>query len=131
MTYGHAATAYREREILTASPAKLIVIIYDHLLVNLRRAKVAHEANNIEVRVDAICRAREAVMELLASTDVERGGSIAVNLRSLYVFLFNELLVMGRLPDATRLQKLAEIALNLREAFATIAATPAVETPAA
>ena len=131
MSYAHAAGAYREREILTASPAKLVVIIFDHLLVNLRRAKLAHEARNVEARVEAVCKAREAVMELLASTDVERGGEIAQNLRSLYVFLFNELLVMGHSPDAVRLQKITDTVMNLREAFATIAATPVAESPAA
>jgi flagellar protein FliS len=131
MSYAHAAGAYREREILTASPAKLVVIVFDHLLVNLRRAKLAHEAGNVEARVEAVCKAREAVMELLASTDVERGGEIAQNLRALYVFLFNELLVMGHSPDALRLQKIAETVMNLREAFAAIAANPVAESPAA
>ena len=35
-----AAVAYREREVLTAAPGRLVVIVFDHLLVNLRRARI-------------------------------------------------------------------------------------------
>jgi flagellar protein FliS len=131
MAYGNAAGTYREREILTASPAKLVVIVYDHLLANLCRARLAIEANKIEARINAVGKAREAVMELLAGTDVERGGTLAVNLQSLYVFLYSELNVIVHAPDAARVEKLCEIVSHLREAFASVAATNAVQSPAA
>src|SRR5437868_9165369 len=91
MSYAHAASAYRDREVMTASPARLVVIVYDQFLVNLRRARFAIEADNATQRVDALGKARDAIMELLISTDVERGGHIANNLRSLYAFVFSEL----------------------------------------
>ena len=132
MAYGNTAgNTYREREILTASPAKLVVIVYDHLLANLCRARLAIEAKKIEARIDAVGKAREAVVELLAGTDVERGGTLAVNLQSLYVFIFSELNAIVHNPDAERVDKLAEIVSHLREAFASIAATSSVQSPAA
>src|SRR4051794_5948419 len=114
MAYGNAAGMYREREILTASPAKLVVIVYDHLLANLCRARLAIEANKIEARIDAVGKAREAVVELLAGTDVERGGTLAVNLQSLYVFMFGELNAIVHEPNAERVEKLADIVSHLR-----------------
>jgi flagellar protein FliS len=132
MTYRNPAIAYREREVLTASPGKLVVIVFDHLLANMRRAKMAIEAKKIEARVEAMGKARAAAMELLVSTDLERGGALAQNLRSLYVFMFNELLGIGRVPDPARMDRLIEIATTLRDAFATIAAEASVaRTPAA
>ena len=65
MSYASAAVAYREREVLSAAPGRLVVMVFDHLLVNLRRARIAMEANNVQVRVEAIAKAREAAMELL------------------------------------------------------------------
>jgi flagellar secretion chaperone FliS len=127
----NAAIAYREQEILSASPARLIVIIYDHMLANLRRAKVAIEVNNIEARAEAIGKARSAVTELLVSTDVERGGQIAQNLRSLYVFLFNELSALSRKPDPYRVERLIGIANELREGFAKLASDATLKAPAA
>jgi flagellar protein FliS len=85
MSYSHA-NVYREREVLSASPEKLVVITFDYVLVNLRRARMAIEAGNIELRVQSMSKAREGVMELLMSTDAERGGEMTVRLRALYAF---------------------------------------------
>ena len=43
MSYGafaKQAARYREAEVLSASPAQLVVIVYEHLLTNLRRARL-------------------------------------------------------------------------------------------
>lgn len=130
MSYSQA-NVYREREVLTASPEKLVVMIFDHVLVNLRRARVAIEANNIERRVQALSRAREGVMELLMSVDPERGGPIANNLLSLYSFVVRELFEVGRSKDVRKLDAVLKVMTNLREAFAAVAADPTVAVPAA
>jgi flagellar protein FliS len=120
MTYSNAAVAYREREVLTASPAQLVVIVYDHLLVNLRRARMAHDARNNEVRVESIAKAREAISELLVTLDVERGGEMAQGLRSLYAFVLSELVDAGMRHDAARLDRITKMVSELRDAFATL-----------
>ncbi len=126
MNYSQA-NVYREREVLGASPEKLVVITYDHVLVNLHRARVAIEANSIERRVAALSKAREGVMELLAATDAERGGQVATNLRSVYAFVLREILALGRSRDLAKLKEIVAIISNLREAFASVANDP---TPA-
>jgi flagellar protein FliS len=125
MSYSQA-NVYREREVLTASPEKLIVIMFDHVLVNLRRARVAIEAGHIERRVQALSKAREGVMELLMSVDAERGGEVATTLLSLYSFAIRELLDVGRTKDVAKLDAVFNVMNNLRDAFATIAADPKV-----
>ena len=131
MSYSQA-NVYREREVLTASPEKLVVIVFDHVLANLRRARVAIEAGNIEQRAQAMRRAREGVMELLTTTDVERGGDMAENLRALYAYALREFLTVGRTLDIKQLDNVTAILANLREAFATIASDPTLaRSPAA
>jgi flagellar protein FliS len=131
MSYSQA-NVYREREVLTASPEKLVVIVFDHVLANLRRARVAIEAGNIEQRAQAMRRAREGVMELLTTTDVERGGEMALNLRALYAYAVREFLAVGRTLDIKQLDNITAIIANLREAFATIATDPTLaRSPAA
>ena len=56
MSYSHPSVAYRERAVRTASPAQLLVMVYDHVLANLARARVAYEKNLLEQRVEAIGR---------------------------------------------------------------------------
>ncbi len=130
MSYANAAAIYRKQEILSASPERLVVIIFDHLLVNLRRARVGMETRNHELRGEALGKAGDAVMELLVSTDTDRGGTLAVQLRSIYTFVNNELLGMAARPDVVKLDHIATIMLGLRDAFATVVENTA-KAPAA
>jgi len=131
MSYSQA-NVYREREVLSASPEKLVIITFDRVLVNLRRARMAIEAGNIELRVQSMSKAREGVMELLMSTDAERGGEMTVRLRALYAFALREFLAIGKTRDVKQLENVTAIFGNLREAFATIASDPTLaRSPAA
>ena len=115
-----AATAYREREVLNATPGRLVVIVYDHILSNLFRARAAATADKLEMRLEALTRARAGLMELLSALDVQKGGVVAENLRSLYGYLYTELMEEDRKPDAKRLERLMGMVQELRTAFATI-----------
>ena len=117
----HAATAYREREVMAATPAGLVVIVYDHVLANMRRAQAAGAVSNLEVRLEALMRARAGIMHLLTTLDVDKGGEMGTNLRALYGFIFTELMDDARKPDPKRMDRLTNIVTDLREAFSTIA----------
>ena len=132
MSYGSArqATRYREMEIMSAAPGQLVVILYDHLLVTLRRARMAIEAGDVEARGELLEKARAVVTELLVTLDHDRGGDIARNLSGLYSFILSELVQAGVRPSAERLDRVTVMVGELRDAFAQIAATP-VPQPAA
>src|SRR4051812_24276569 len=98
----HAATAYREREVMTASPARLVVLVYDHVLVNLHRARAAADVNNLPARLEALTRARAGIMELLGTLDMDKGGPLATNLRAIYGFVHNQLMDEAKRPDSSR-----------------------------
>jgi flagellar secretion chaperone FliS len=116
-----AASAYREREILNATPGGLVVIVFDHVLVNLVRARAAAAPDKLEIRLEALSKARAGLMELLTTLDVDKGGEIGTNLRSLYGFLYAQLMDEARMPDAVRVEKIIKMVTELRDAFATIA----------
>ena len=80
MSYSRQSVAYRDREIQTASPGRLVVLVFDCALSNLLRARRAVQSGSIEQRVDAVGKAREAIMELLVTLNVDQGGAIARNL---------------------------------------------------
>lgn len=123
MSYSHAAT-YREREVRTASPGKLVVLVFDHILASLARARAAHKVNNVEQRIEAIAKARDGITELFATLDMDKGGAIAQQLRSLYAFALTQLADAGARFDDRKVERIAGIIAELRDAFATIAADP-------
>jgi flagellar secretion chaperone FliS len=121
MSYSNSAVAYREREIKSASPARLVVLVYEAALSNLFRARRAVQTGNVEDRVVAVGKARDAIMELLVTLNHEQGGEIAKNLQSLYAFVLSELVDVARRPDGARLETIIRIVSQLHEAFSAIA----------
>jgi flagellar secretion chaperone FliS len=130
MSYSRQTVAYRDREIQTASPGRLVVLVFDCALSNLLRARRAVQSGSIEQRVDAVGKAREAIMELLVTLNVDQGGAIARNLQSLYAFILAELVDVARRPDGARLETIIKMVSELRAAFETIA-VDAAKNPAA
>ncbi len=120
MTYNTGTSAYRQVEVLSASPAQLVVIVYDYLLVQLCRAARAIETHDFELRADALTRANAAVTELLNGLDVEQGGAIGKQLHSLYMFYLGELIDVGRKNDLVLLNRIRSQVSELRTAFADV-----------
>ena len=121
MSYSAQAAQYREMQVVTASPGQLVVMLYDHLLVNLRRARIAIEAGNVELRIPLLDKARLVISELPSTLNREEGGVVAKDLAALYAFLLSELVDHGRTPDVDRLDRVTGIVVELRNAFAEIA----------
>jgi flagellar protein FliS len=118
MSYASQTSSYREMEIHAASPERLLVIVFEQLVVNLERARIAMERNDVELRVTALRRARGLVAELLSTLDFEKGGALAIELADLYQFLLMELVDIGRRGDVRTMRKLVNIATHLRDGFA-------------
>jgi flagellar secretion chaperone FliS len=124
VSYATHAAQYQEVAVRSASPAQLVVMVYDHLLLNLRRTRLATEQGNVELRLASLDRARTALGELLAGLDHERGGEIAGQLSGLYAFFIAELVEVGTRPNVARLDRVIAMVADLRESFAAIAAAP-------
>ncbi|GAB4246319.1 MAG: flagellar export chaperone FliS [Acidobacteriota bacterium] len=85
------AARYQDMEVQTADPLGLVVLLYQGAVRQLRRAEQALEANQTDVRVDAINRALAIIGELQASLDHQRGGEIARSLDRLYTYMTRQL----------------------------------------
>ncbi|MCZ8203888.1 flagellar export chaperone FliS [Gemmatimonas sp.] len=117
MSYASQSSSYREMEIHAASPHKLVVIVFEQLVVNLERARIAMERNDVELRLTSLRRARDIVTELLGTLDFEQGGALANQLADLYQYLLYELVDIGQRGDVHVMRKLVNIASLLRDGF--------------
>lgn len=111
---------YKEMEVLSATPGALVVMVYDHLLTSLLRARAAIVARDVESRVMEFDRSRDAIGELLATLDRERGGAVAEQLSGLYTFFLRELSYLGTDPSVDRLDRVVAMVRELRDAFVGI-----------
>ena len=125
MTYAAASSTYREMEVLSATPGRLVVIVYDYLLVHLKRASIAIETKNVELRSESLSKAQLAAAELMRGLDIERGGEMSLQLAALYSFFLTSLIDVGRKNDAKLLARITHQVGELRSAFAEISVTQA------
>ncbi|MGQ0826017.1 MAG: flagellar export chaperone FliS [Actinomycetota bacterium] len=117
---------YRSDAIETMSPGRMIVALYDRLLVDFERAVAAIAASDIAATHAALVHAQEITSELHDSLNVElwSGGA---QLAALYEFLLSELVTANVEKDATRIVSCHRLILPLRDAWreaAGIAGTP-------
>jgi flagellar protein FliS len=113
--------AYQTNAVQTASPEQLVVMLYDGCLRFLRRGEAAAVNGARPQCTQAVARATAIIMELNATLDMERGGEIASNLRSLYLFLNRHLIEAARDCSPERIGQAIRMVGDLREGFAEAA----------
>jgi flagellar protein FliS len=110
-----------ETGIASASPHKLIVMLYDGALVALLSAKTNIAAGNIAAKGSAISKAISIIDNgLRASLDKEAGGEIAANLDALYDYMSRRLLHANLKNDVTIIDEVHGLLADLRGAWVEI-----------
>jgi flagellar protein FliS len=110
-----------ETGITSASPHKLIVMLYDGALVALLSAKTNIAAGNIAAKGSAISKAISIIDNgLRASLDKEAGGEIAANLDALYDYMSRRLLHANLKNDVTIIDEVHGLLADLRGAWVEI-----------
>ena len=110
--------AYRMNAVETASPEQLTLMCYDGALRFMRRAAKAIDEGNLADASAATGRAQAIVNELNITLDMEAGGEIAANLRSIYLFVNRHLSEAIVSHDAARVREAMQLIGDLRGAWA-------------
>ncbi|HET6153353.1 MAG TPA: flagellar export chaperone FliS [Marmoricola sp.] len=124
MTSPQLRDRYLRDSINTASPAKLLIMLYDRLIVDLAQAEEALRSDDRERAHDRLTHAQDIVLELRTSLDVE-AWSGGPGLASLYGFLLTEMIGANVSRDADRVAACRALVEPLRDAWQE-AATAAV-----
>ena len=132
--------AYQNTNIKTASQGKLVVLLYEAAVKNLKNAEsLIDEENkikpsNMEKFGKFLQKAQAIITELQVSLDMEKGGEIAKNLMSLYLYFNQELISVNINHDKTKLeyieQQMSELLKAWKEASASASQTPVQHTQA-
>jgi flagellar protein FliS len=91
---------YLAQQLMSASPAKLVSMLYERAITLLRQTIEAIEAGDIEQRWLSNAKATEVIYHLWDTLDRERGGEIAENLNRLYGFMMMRLTMVDVENDA-------------------------------
>jgi flagellar protein FliS len=89
--YQNATRSYEQANYLTANPMRLVLMCYEGAISNLKLAHDSYLAKEYEAKGRTLKKALDIIHELNASLDMNKGGEIALNLRSLYTFMIKAL----------------------------------------
>jgi flagellar secretion chaperone FliS len=128
MTAASLRARYIGDTVTTASPQRLLVMLYDRLALDLERAHAALAEGDRNGARKQLQHAQEIVLELRSSLQVDawEGGP---RLASLYTWLIGELVQANIKGDRNRVSSCLQVVEPLRDAWrqaaAALAATPA------
>ncbi|MGB6009292.1 flagellar export chaperone FliS [Castellaniella sp.] len=117
---GSYATIGLETEVLSASPERLISLLFRGALTALAQARHHLQNGNIAERGKAISKAIDIVDSgLKAGVDTERGGEIARLLIASYEIIIRDLMQANLHSDAAKLAAAEKQLSDLAEAWYT------------
>ena len=112
--------AYRQQSIMTASPERLVVMLYDGAIRFFFQAAAALREDARPTALERLDRGEAIVDHLLATLDLS-AGEVAERLEGIYVFC-KRLLMEARLErDADKVDLVRGYLADLRESWAQIA----------
>ena len=107
---------YLAETVATASPTRLLVMLYDRLVLDLAQAEEAQRAGDRETASDRLLHAQEIVIELRASLRLDLWEG-AAGLAQLYGFLLTQMIKANVRVDADLTASCRALVEPLRDAW--------------
>jgi flagellar biosynthetic protein FliS len=117
----YAISAYQAAQ-RTLPPLKIVVMLYDGILVRISRAADAARQGDYQKQFEYVMSAARIIDGLNRHLDMERGGQVAQNLRETYEAVARCLFrSVGKETAAEACDRLVVAVRELRDAWAEIA----------
>ena len=119
-TYSNYQNAYKKASVNTLDQNKLIIMLYDGAIKNANFAVEYMKSGEIEKVHDSLIKTKNIVTELLATLNMEHGGEIAKNLKSLYSYMFSLLIEANMEKKSEPVLTVIDLLKELRGAWVQI-----------
>jgi flagellar protein FliS len=110
--------------VTDASPTRLVQIMYEQIVSELataqgcmKRIKDNLPLPDVITKGKAMGKAVRLINQLNATLDMERGGEVAANLRSLYVYMLARLLLANASNDASIVGEISELVRKVKSGW--------------
>lgn len=119
-----------ETSIASASPHKLVSMLFDGAILAVFHGKAHMQQGNVAAKGESISKAIAIIDEgLKVSLDEEVGGELARNLKALYEYMSNRLLMANIKNDVEGLDEVARLLGELKGAWEKIGQQPQIIAP--
>jgi flagellar protein FliS len=111
-------------QVASASPERLVQIIFEHILMNLATAQGCMERiknnlplNDVIVKCKAMGKAVRLIGQLDATLDMEKGGQISANLHNLYLYMLGRLTTANAENDVQIVIEVANLVRTIKKGW--------------
>lgn len=118
--YSNAARAYFSTKVNTTSQEELVVMLFEAAIKFLEQAKIKIEEKDYQEKGNSISKALDIIAELDSSLNSEKGGEVAQNLHTLYLFCQSRLLMANLKMDVKIIDEVIGMLKQVGSAFAEI-----------
>ena len=115
--YNKYIKQYQTSNITTATPEKLMILLFDGAIQFLMKAKVAISENKYKERSENIDGARKIIRELMRTIDLENGNDVSKQLFRLYNRMAMNLIKANVQRNASKVDEVIEDLTNIRWGF--------------
>lgn len=115
--YNKYIKQYQTNNITTATPEKLMIMLFDGAIQFLQKAKTAIEEKNLQERSKNIEGARKIVRELMRTIDLENGNDVSKSLFRMYNKMAMKLIKANVSRKIELLDEVIEDLMNIRWGF--------------
>lgn len=115
-----AQRTYLEREVATASPQKLQLMLIEAAIKNVHRVKKSWENNDIEGAFVSLTRIQDIVTEIICSIDAKAWPEIAQALSAIYVFIFRKVVSVRGPENEAELDEALRVLMTERDSWKEI-----------
>lgn len=118
--YGNYQNAYQRASVNTVDQHKLVVMLYDGAIKNINIGIEQLKLGNLEKAHNGFVKSKNIISELMISLNVEKGGQLANNLKSLYNYMFSQLVDANITKKPEPALVVLDLLKGLREAWVAI-----------
>ena len=115
--YNKYIKQYQTSNITTATPEKLMILLFDGAIQFLQKAKVAIAEHNYKERSVNIDGARKIIRELMRTIDLENGNDVSKQLFKLYNRMAMNLIKANVTRNSEKVDEVIEDLSNIRWGF--------------
>ena len=115
-----ALSTYKQMSIETASPAELVLMLYNRALRSMEEAVERLGLKDMEGTNRSLPKAQEIVDELRFSLNIPAGGKLAQDLDDVYQYVNSRLLMANVKKDASLVNEAAKVLTQIRDGWAEV-----------
>ena len=117
-------STYVQNHYNSMSPARVVLALYDGVLVNIQRAVDALDDKDLPVQGEAVSKSLQIVAELQASLNLDEGGEVGAALFRLYDYVTMELVRANMHDDRDGLMMCGSLIQEVRDGLSEMMQSP-------